>query len=141
AAIFLPPVSTSLEKKILFAVLALVMVALMLPVFKISAGNDHFNMHGLRSWGLISLAGVLFTFVVCCLNKPSGPLMPSVKPIAAVAFGVILLGQIIYWLYVNSSQHYFKLRPNYGFILVASICVLGILISLDKIKFQNQSTI
>lgn len=138
------------QKLIAIVIAAVGLIALILPWQSVSINLGGFggiegatrgnSVNGFRSWGLLSLLGILAVIVASVLGDKTKPYDAMFKNVALGGFGAIALGAIIYFIRIKQvgGAGYVGVSSSSGFGLWITIIVglAGIAWVLGLIKLN-----
>jgi hypothetical protein len=113
------------------------LIAIFLP-WMVAKGGYGYNVNGLKSWGLISLLGVIGVIAACFMSDKSKPFEGQTRQIALGSFGAIALGALLFLLRILTAgavSRYFS--PGLGLFLALIVGVVGLLFLMGKVKIPD----
>lgn len=116
------------------------LISLLLPWVSISMGilGDQ-SVNGFRSWGILSLLGVIGVAAACFLGDRSAPFDDTFKNVALGSFAAIALGALLFFLLkINSgTASIISVGSGIGLWLCLVAGVVGVVLVLGKIKLPD----
>jgi hypothetical protein len=107
------------------------LIAMLLPWITTSFGYGSGN--GFRSWGLLSLLGIVGVGAACFMGDKTKEFDEMYKKVAMGSFAAIALGALIFFLRINSFGGFVKSGFGLWLCLLAGLAGLGWVLGLIKL--------
>lgn len=123
----------NLHKQKLYSLIiaGIAFIALFLPWISLGFFG---SANGLRSWGLLSLLGVVGVVAACLMGNKTLPFDDTFKKVALASFGAIALGALIFFIRLSSIG---LGATGFGIWLCLIAGVLGVLWVMGIVKLPD----
>jgi len=113
-------------------------ISLILPWVSISFGFAGGSVNGFRSWGILSLLGVIGIVISCLMGNKAVQFDETFKKVALGSFGAIGLGALIFFIRLSSYGGGFGgVSAGFGLWLCLAAGVFGVIFLLGIIKLPD----
>lgn len=130
----------NLHKQKLYSLIiaGVALISLLLPWVSISLGIfGGGSVNGFRSWGILSLFGIIAVVAACFMNDKALPFDDMTKKIALAGFGAVAAGALIFFLRITSSDSFGMASSGAGLWICLVAGAVGLVWVLGKIKLPD----